>query len=344
MNGDPVVKKTEKRPPTMQDVAEMAGVSRALVSLVMRDSPKVSELRRTAVLTAAQELGYRPNAAARNLAERRSNTLGVVINDLHNMFFADVVDGIHEAAQESGYRLLLNAVWQNDADEQRVIDAFLEYRVDAVLVLGSRADSRVLQDAAKIAPVVTIGSAVPGVDVVVNDDEHGAELVVEHLVELGHTDIVHIDGGRGAGAVMRRRGFVAAMEESGLIPQVVPGDFTERSGAEAVDALLAESKHPSAIFAANDLSAIAALSRLQEAGFRVPDDISVVGYDNLSLASLHHIDLTTIDQPRVEMGRIGARRAFERIDGGRRARSIDVVAPELIDRTTTAVASGLGRR
>lgn len=319
----------------MDDVAALAGVSRALVSLVMRGSPKVSEQRRSAVVEAARELGYRPNAAARALAERRSNTFGVVINDLHNTFFADVADGIHDEALAHGYRLLLNAAWRRDTDEQIAVETFLEYRVDAVLLLGTRIGVAALEELAKTVPTVVIGTGAPGIDVVVNDDERGGELAAEHLIELGHTGIAHIDGGVGAGATSRRQGFVAAVEAQGLTPTVLPGEFTDASGAEAAARLLELDPLPTAVFVANDLAAVAAIDRLESAGLRVPEDISVIGYDNTALAALAHIGLTTVNQPRQAMGRVATRCALERLDGGRRAAVTHVLEPELVIRQTT---------
>ena len=319
----------------MDDVAAHADVSRALVSLVMRGSPKVSTVRREAVLEAARELGYRPNAAARSLAERRSNTFGVVINDLHNTFFADVVDGIHAEAEDHGYRLLLNAAWRRDADEVKAVESFLEYRVDAIILLGSRLEPSALRDVAKVCPLVVIGADSPGIDVVVNDDERGGELVVEHLIELGHRQLAHIDGGTGAGAAQRRQGFVSACESFGVQPVVIAGEFTEESGTRAVEELLVLPAVPTAVFAANDLVAVAAIDRLEDAGLQVPADITVVGYDNTSLAALHHISLTTINQPREEMGRVATRCALERLDRGRRAAVTHVLEPELVVRSTS---------
>jgi DNA-binding LacI/PurR family transcriptional regulator len=320
----------------MDDVAAAAGVSRALVSLVMRNAPNVSDKRRTAVLSAAVELGYRPNVAARSLAERRSNTLGVVVNDLHNTFFADVIDGIRDAAQARGYRLLLNTSWRTDTDEQGAVEAFLEYRVDAILVLGARASPTVLLAASQDTPLVTIGTSVDDVDAVVTDDLRGGELVAEFLFDLGHRDIAHIDGGRGAGAAQRREGFELAMRARGLVPRVIDGDFTEQSGVDGVGRLLDSGAMPTAIFAANDLSAVGVIDTLMGAGLGVPEDISVVGYDNTYLARLRHIGLTTIHQPRFEMGRLGANTAFERLETGRRQAVCQVLTPELTIRNTTA--------
>jgi len=322
----------------MEDVAKSAGVSRALVSLVMRGADNVSDHRRNAVLVAAEELGYRTNAVARSLAQKRSNTFGIVLDDLHNTFFADLLDGIHETADEHGYRLQLNTAWRKKADERQAIESFLEYRVDGIIVLGSRTDPDTLRHTNELVPVVSLGAAIEGVDSVVNDDERGAEMVVEHLTELGHTDIVHIEGGDGGGAGLRRQGFERAMTAHGLEPRVVEGDFSEQSGADAVELLLAERTVPTAVFAANDLMAIAAMDRFQHAELRVPEDLSIVGYDNTSLAALRHISLTTVNQPRVEMGRLAARCLVAQLENGRAAAFHQVVTPELIVRSTTGEA------
>lgn len=333
-----------RKAPTMEDVALEAGVSRALVSLVMRDAPNVSDRRRAAVLAAAESLGYRPNAVARSLAEKRSNTFGIVLDDLHNTFFADLLDGIHELADKHNYRLQLNTAWRQQAGEHQAIESFLDYRVDGIIVLGSRATTQTLLNANKIAPVVSLGASVEGIDSVVNDDERGAELVVEHLVDLGHSDIVHIGGGGGGGAERRRAGFVRAMTKHGLEPRLVEGNYSEQSGADAVDLLVAERTTPTAIFAANDLMAVAALDRLQQAELRVPEDVNLVGYDNTSLAALQHISLTTINQPRVEMGRLAVSCLVERLEEGRRAPVSHVVTPHLITRRTTGPSPEVRRR
>ncbi len=324
-----------RRAPTMDDVAERAGVSRALVSLVIREAPNVSAARRKAVREAAEALGYRPNAAARSLAERRSKTVGVVVNDLHNPFFADVVDGIHEAGLEQGYRLVLNTAWRADADELAAVEAFLEYQVDVVIVLGPRAQSQHLREAAATAPLVAVGSNPVGIDSVINDDEQGSALVVDYLAGLGHSRIVHIDGGSGGGADRRRQGYVSAMERAGLEPWVVAGDYTEASGSAVVQQLLADRRPPTAIYAANDLSAVGVLGQLADAEVEVPDDISLVGYDNTFVSALRHIDLTTVDQPKVDMGRRALELGLNRLETGRDSVEVIVLQPELVVRTSS---------
>ena len=324
----------------MDDVAARAGVSRALVSLVMRNSPKVSAGRREAVLAAAKELGYRPNAAARRLAERRSNTLGVVIHDLHNPFYADVVDGIWEQATGNGYRLLLNAAMGGeDEAEVRAVESFIEYQVDAVILVGTRLPGPTLAELASAATVVAVAADPGSVDTVANDDERGGALVAEHLIGLGHSKLAHIDGGNGGGAASRRGGFEKACARHGLTPTIIPGAYTEAAGRTGVEQLLQLQTLPTALFAANDLVAVSAIDRLEDAGLRVPDDISLVGYDNTALAALNHISLTTVNQPRVEMGRAAVVRAIERIENGGGAPLGQVLAPELVVRSTTGPAS-----
>jgi DNA-binding LacI/PurR family transcriptional regulator len=324
----------------LEDVAQIAGVSRALVSLVMRSSPRVSDESRKRVTDAASKLGYRPNLMARNLAARKTMTIGVLLNDLHNPWFAEVTDGIHASAELHGYQLILASARRSTRLESRALDTFLASRVDGIIVAGCRLSSVRLAAVAAEVAVVSVGRAFSrvGFGSVTTDDAHGARLAVEHLHALGHRRIAHIDGGKGAGAAPRRSGYLRTMRSLGLTEhaQVVAGDFTEDAGAHAAERLLRGSV-PTAIFTANDLSAVGAIDVIERGGLVVPDDVAVVGFDNTSLAALNHIGLTTIDQPRREMGAAAAGMLIDALND--RGELGDVImSPSLIVRRTTAQA------
>ncbi|MEU1994527.1 LacI family DNA-binding transcriptional regulator [Nocardia gamkensis] len=326
--------------PTMEDVAARAGVSRALVSLVMRDSPKVSEHRRRAVLDAAEDLGYQPHILARSLASRTSNIVGVLVSDLRNAFFADVVEGMDAAAQESGLELILNTGRRSAAREHAALESLLSFRPGGVILLSPILPAAAIRAAAQQAPLVLVSrtSTVAGIDTVNDDGEAGATLAVDHLVSLGHRRIVHLDGGGAFTSAPRRKGYRAAMRRHGLEPMVVPSEHTDSAGMAAVRKLLnlfSRDTFPTALVCGNDFNAVGAMSALEEAGLRVPEDVSVIGYDNTSLAALRHVALTTIDQPRIRMGSLAIEAIAERLRDGRTRPVRRRLEPTLVVRSTT---------
>lgn len=328
-----------RRAPTMEDVAREAGVSRALVSLVMREQPNVSEARRARVLEVANRLGYRPNAMARSLASRRTRTVGVLLDDLRNPFFGEIAGGVEELASDLGYQLLLGAGGRQARRERAALATLLEYRVDGVILVSPRMRAADIAAAAAEVPVVMVGRQVRGIDadLVIIDENHGTELILDHLVGLGHQRIAHVDGGKGAGGPQRRSAFLRGMRARrlGAHARVIPGDFTEEAGAAAARVLLAEPELPTAVFAANDMVAAGLLGGFDQAGVEVPGAISIVGYDNNFIAHLAHVSLTTVDQPRSEMGRMALELLLDRIDN-RRPRVTRLVEPTLVVRSTTA--------
>jgi DNA-binding LacI/PurR family transcriptional regulator len=331
---------SKARHPTIVDVARRAGVSKSLVSLVMRGAPNVSEEKREAVTRAAREIGYRPNAVARSLVRRRSFVIGVMVSDLHNPYFTEVIDGIEAAARTFGYHALFNTGGRTADGEAEAIDMLLQLRTDGVVMAGPVLAPRRIAAVATTVPVVVVArhSRSSSHDSITNDDGMGARMAVDHLVSLGHRRIAHVDGGTGAGAAQRRAGFHEAMDHHGLSAsaRIVPGSFTEEGGRNGVTELLRSRAGVTAIFVGNDLAAVGALDALDQHGLRVPEDVSLVGYDNIALAGLGHIDLTTIDQPRREMGVTAVRLLLERRDEDRRRPRHLVVPPSLVVRGSTA--------
>ena len=334
--------------PTMEDVAERANVSRALVSLVMNNSPQVSDEKRRSVLRAARELGYRPNLIARNLAQQRTHTIGVLVDDLRNPFFGEVVDGIEAEAAEHGLRVLILNGHRDAQRELGAVETFLQLRVEGMALVGARLGTDDLAQMGTAAPCVMVASGTvhPGIDTVGTDDRRGAELAVEHLAALGHTRIVHLDGGANVSAAERRSGYKSGMHTAGIgdLVDVRPAGDDEADALAVIDALLAEDDPPTAIFAFNDLLAAGALNRLDDAGMAVPGDVSLVGFDNTFISALRHLSLTTVNQPTLAMGRLAVGTLLQRLSDGSGEPIRHTLQPELIVRDTTGPPPNGGPR
>jgi DNA-binding LacI/PurR family transcriptional regulator len=314
------------RKPTLETVAARAGVSRSLVSLVLRNSPKVSATSREAVMRAVAELGYRPNAAARLLAERRSHTIGVLLNDLRQPWFADMLDGLTPTLHSGGKHILLG-----DGRIDRMLDetltwSFIDLGVDGLVLAGSIPMSQAIIDAASQIPTVAVGGRgldvdLPRADILANDNHLGGTLAVRHLIELGHARIAHIHGLPSVAGRLRMRGYEDTMQAAGLSDyiHIEAGDMSEEGGYRATVRLLSGPGadghvRPTAIFAANDLTCVGALSAAAALGVRVPEELSLVGFDNSVFARLRALWLTSVDATAFELGQQAARKLLARID------------------------------
>jgi DNA-binding LacI/PurR family transcriptional regulator len=326
------------RRPRLTDVAAHAGVSSGLVSLVLRNQPGPSEQTRTRVLDAAQQLGYRADRTASLLARRRTRHLGVMM-EIGSTFHADLVAELDAAATRGGYDLLLSAVTPT-RDERRAAEVLLDFRCEALILLGPDDSAGRLNALGRELPVVVIGRRIPAatVDVVRAADDQGVAQAVGHLAALGHQAIAFVDGGRGTIASDRRRGYRQAMRRHGFAAQtrIIPGDQTEEAGIRAAAKLLAGPSLPTAVIASNDRSAVGLLDALARLGIRVPDSISVVGYDDSMLARLAHVDLTTVSQDARQQAEQAVALAVERLESGRTAPREVVLTPHLVVRSTTA--------
>jgi len=323
--------------PTMQDIADKVGVSKALVSLVFRNAAGPSAETRQKVLAAADELGYRFNRTAALMTAKRTHHIGVTIN-IRNSFHAEIAEHIVGAADRSGYQIVLGAITPTH-DEARVIDTLLDFRCEGLLLIGPELPTSALADLGHKLPVVVVGRRVSAktVDVVRTADGRGIGSVVDYLVELGHRRIVHVSGGAGVIAADRRTGYLQALRRHGLEDEarVINGDFTESAGIAAAQSIL-RGKRPTAVVCANDRSAVGLVDALRRHGVDVPGEVSVTGYDDSMLARLGHIDLTTVSQKPADQADQAVNAVVSRLDGGRADAQSVVLVPELIRRTTTA--------
>lgn len=328
--------------PTIRDVAHRAGTSKSLVSLALSGSPKVSAASRERIERAARELGYRPNAAARSLSVRRSRTIGVLILDLHNPVFAEILDGVQSELRQYGYSTMLVSGGDNPVHEQSEIEKLLEFQVEGLILISHRLAETVLRKVSSEVPTVIVTRddiVAPGIDTVSNDDVAGMALAIDHLVSRGHTDIAYLSGGDNPVANLRSRGYSDAMTEHGLAQhiRIIPGGLTEASGYRGANEVLRH--RPTALCVANDIAAIGAIAAIDNAGLRVPEDLSVIGYDGITLGALRRINLTTVGQPLAELGRRAAERILDRVNNPSAGSQRIHLAAELIVRGTTGPVS-----
>ena len=324
----------------MEDIAREAGVSRALVSIAMRDAHGVSATTREHILEVARRLGYRHNRVAADLAGRGAGAIGVFVADLHNDLYADVFDGIREVLDAAGRRIVLTVGAADGSRDTAGLDGLLEARVGASIGLGVRLSDAELHDRAPLGPLVLTTREVPGLLSAASDDVAGARLATEHLLALGHCRVTFLANPPGDGYLGRRRGYEAAMTEAGLDSHVQVTSYDTAEVRRCARDLLAGERRPTAVLAHNDRASVAVLGALADLGLRCPEDVSVVGYDGAEAAALPGIELTTVDSRAAEVGRQAARIALAQVDHEAEAPEPAPITPRLITRRTTAAPTG----
>ena len=330
--------------PTIRDVAERAAVSLSTVSAVLNATAPTSQATRLRVLAAVAELGYEPNSQARNLKSRRSHAIGLIVPDVLNPFFALVAEGIGDAARDRDYVLVLCST-DSDAERESSYARLLRaQRLDGVVHLsGTGLPPAALVERAAGAPVVSVDERVPGVPgpFVGSDNRRGARLAAELALRHGHRRFGIVAGPTGLWtAEQRLAGYREALAAAGIDPDDVPtlrGDYRLESGRAAARTLLAgpPGERPTVLLAANDLMAIGALQHAASIGLAVPLDLSVVGYDDIPLATVVTPSLTTVRQPAREMGRAAAELLLDSIDGREVPASVSL-PPALAERESLA--------
>lgn len=323
------------RRPTLADVAREAGVSTALVSIVMRGVPGASDATRVRIRAVADEMGYVRDERARKLRQSSSRLIGVTF-DLQQPFHGDLVEHLYSAAAARGYDLAISAVAPSRGEDV-AIEALLRERCEVAVLLGSMLDDTDVFRIARSVPLLLVarGTDVPGVSSVRSDDVSGVGLAVDHLVGLGHRRIAHVDGGSAPGATDRRSGFLAAVRRHGVADDahVVAGGLTEEDGSRGMRELLGLQTPPTAVVAFNDRCAAGVLDHLVRARIDVPAAISVTGYDDSRLATSPHARMTTVSQNAAEMAESAVDGALDLL-AGTGARDV-VLTPRLIARATT---------
>ncbi|MEV4009818.1 LacI family DNA-binding transcriptional regulator [Nonomuraea angiospora] len=325
-------------------MAKHAGVSKAAVSKVIRNDYGVSEAMRDRVKRAIDELGYRPQAAARAL-RGRAFTIGVLMRHIGIPFYAEIMTGLVDQLAESDYQAIMIQGGTRDKTEKRAMDALIDRQVDGILMIAPLIGRTQLEQVAREVPTVVLGrhGRSPAYDSIVDDDRVGSELVMDHLIALGHRRIGHItfhqEHERTADQMPRIRAetYERVMRDHGLAGEIAVAatSYSEEGGYDGTLELLSRSPRPTAIFAGSDEAALGVLTALHEAGLSVPGDVSVAGYDNTRVAAHPNISLTTVNQDGVVMGRTAARLLLERIEGRTSAVHFSVI-PSLVVRGSTA--------
>lgn len=305
----------------MRDVARRAGVSVSTVSHVVNKSRAVSSEARVQVEQAMADLGYRPNALARSLRRQKTHSLGMIVPDNANPFFAEIARGIEDYGFDRGYSIILCNSDGNLQKQAAYVELLVERRVAGILFVAAGVSTELVHDLQRQrVPLVVIDREVPGVavDTVQTNHYQGGQLATEHLLALGHRRIACIAAGSdlspSAERVTGYRDTLAAHNLPYDPDLVVLGDFQFESGYRAAAQLLARPQPPTAVFACNDLMAVGCVSAATVLGLRVPNDLAVVGFDDIRLASFTNPPLTTIHQPKREIGRLAMEMLLARIN------------------------------
>lgn len=328
---------------TLLDVAKRAGVSIATVSYVMNDRGGVGEQTRANVLRIADELGFRPNRVASGLRTGRTQVLGLVLADITNPFYPEIAGGVIAAAAEAGFQVFLSHGGTDGVLDGEVVQALCDHQCGAVIFTSLVvSDGPLLLDVVPHdMPIVQTVRRIPGIraDFVGIDDRAGAREAAQHLVELGHRDVAILTGPSASSASSERTaGFLEALAQAGLEPQSMHEcSLTLDAGYRAAQQLLESHRRPpGAVLCGNDLIALGAIDAFLAHGLSVPDDISVAGYDDIWFASSRLVQLTTVRQPRHDMGRAAVSLALERLaDPDIPPRDV-IMDHELVVRRTTA--------
>ncbi|EKK4002365.1 DNA-binding transcriptional regulator CytR [Cronobacter sakazakii] len=327
---------------TMKDVAVRARVSTATVSRALMNPEKVSQATRNRVEQAAIDVGYLPGSLNRNLKRNESRTILVIVPDICDPFFSEIIRGIEVTAADQGYLVLIGDCAHQNQQEKTFIDLIITKQIDGMLLLGSRLPFDASKEEQRnLPPMVMANEFAPELELptVHIDNLTAAFNAVNYLHELGHQRIACIAGPEEMPLChYRLQGYVQALRRSGMTVDphyIARGDFTYEAGANALEQLLSLPQPPTAIFCHSDVMALGALSMAKRRGFRVPDDLSIIGFDNIALAEFCDPPLTTVAQPRFDIGREAMLLLLSQLNGHTVSSGSRLLDCELVLRGTT---------
>lgn len=331
---------------TIKDIARKVGVSPSVVSRALNNKYGVREATRQAVIQVAKELGYHPNAAARSLVTKRSETIGVIIPDISEPFYSRMIKGMEYVASKTGYTLLFSNSYES-LEQSKVVPRMVEAeRVEGMVIVGSSRKEKdyiqSLTDQGTPFVVIERHYSDPRMNCIWVDNVVGGYVATKHLIECGHTRVAHITGDLDFEVAAERfAGYKKALDESGIAfsPElVVSGAFVWQDGYSGMKTLLSRTPRCTAVFVGNDTMAYGALQAIAEAGLSVPQDISVIGFDDLEFSLLTNPPLTTVRQPRYEMGRDAARLLVTCLERSTQDEGMKICyPPEMVIRRSTSV-------
>ncbi|WP_180698921.1 LacI family DNA-binding transcriptional regulator [Pseudomonas crudilactis] len=332
---------------TIKDVAALAGISYTTVSHVVNNTRPVSQEVRLKVEAAIKSLDYVPSAVARSLKAKTTATIGLLVPNSLNPYFAELARGIEDYCERNGYCVILCNSDDNPDKQRSYLRVLLEKRIDGLIVASAGGDSGLAQGLAGVkTPMVIVDRSLDGVDadLVRIDHEYGAYLATRHLLELGHRDIATIGGPASTSvAQMRLAGYCRALKEAGVEvrqKRMLESDFTSTGGYNAAATLL-ESNPPSAIFAGNDMIGIGVLRAAAERNVRVPSELSVIGFDDIQMSRYVYPALTTVGQSILQLGEMAAEVLLRRIATPTLGTDQRIVTPSIVLRESTAPLSGV---
>ncbi|MFQ6066789.1 MAG: LacI family DNA-binding transcriptional regulator [bacterium] len=307
----------------IKDVARLARVSPACVSLVLNDKPYVSQEAKQRICTAIKQLNYRPNIIARSLRKKKTTTVGLVLSDITNPFFPEVARGVEDRAREYGFNVVLCSTDADPSLERQYIDVLLAKQIDGLILTSTRSSDNLSQYAKEGCPLVLVnrGLSPDRFDFVGIDNVASAKMVIDHFIKLGHQRIAFIGGEPASSASFGRyEGYRSALEQAKISYSdsfIKTGYLKYSGGYRAMKSLLQTSPSPTALFCANDMMALGAMDACLEKGIKVPQNLAIVGFDDIWVASLKSVQLTTVRQPRYLMGVKAVDLMIERIMGKR---------------------------